>query len=62
MGDLKKLKEDFQAYLAEGKKNKLENVHQTKIIRKLTENGKLFVQEIEKLKAHLKKWNNSEFN
>ena len=55
VGDLKKLKEDFQAYLTEGKKDKLENIQQAKIIRKLTENGKLFVQEIEKLKAHLKK-------
>ncbi|XP_057309773.1 centromere-associated protein E-like [Hydractinia symbiolongicarpus] len=52
--DLQKIKEDFRKYEEEGKRFKVDSIQKGKIIRKLTENGKLFVKEIERLKDELR--------
>ena len=46
--DLQKIKDDFNKYEQEGKKFRLDSLQKGKVIRKLTENGKLFVKEIER--------------
>ncbi|XP_065651841.1 putative leucine-rich repeat-containing protein DDB_G0290503 isoform X2 [Hydra vulgaris] len=52
--DLRKIKEDFFRYEEEKIRYRCENLHKDKVIRKLTENGKLLVTEIERLKTQNK--------
>ena len=50
---MKRIKDDFYKHEEEGKKFKFDSIQKGKVIRKLTENGKLFVKEIERLRNEL---------
>lgn len=52
--ELNNIKCDYRRFEEEGKQFQVDSAQKGKIIRKLTENGKLLVKEIERLKDELK--------